>query len=57
MMDKTKAPAMIENEPNVKTMVMYPTIPITTEGIPVNTSLNNLRKYANRLLEEEYSER
>ena len=44
MMDKTKAPATIENEPNVKTMVMYPTIPITTEGIPVNTSLNNLRK-------------
>src|SRR5919112_246267 len=44
IMDKTKAPAIIENEPNVRTIVMYPTIPTTTEGIPVNTSINNLRK-------------
>ena len=38
-------------------IAMYPVIPITIEGIPVNTSLKSLRKYANFLLELEYSER
>lgn len=43
IIDKTNAPAKIENEPNVRTSVMYPVIPITIEGIPVKTSLNSLR--------------
>jgi hypothetical protein len=42
IIDKEKAPAKTENEPIVSTIVIYPTIPITTEGKPVRTSLNNL---------------
>ena len=57
IIDKTKAPAMIENEPSVNTSAIYPVIPITIEGIPVNTSLKSLRKYAKCLLELEYSDR
>ena len=42
IMDSANAPAQTENEPVARTIVMYPTIPMTIDGRPVKTSLKNL---------------
>ena len=42
IIEREKAPAKTENEPIVRTIARYPTIPTTTEGKPVRTSLNSL---------------
>ena len=41
----------------VRTIVKYPTIPITTEGKPVRTSLNNLTADGNSPLPGANSDR
>ena len=47
IIDRANAPAHTENEPSVRTSVMYATMPITIEGKPTRTSLKNLTTEGN----------
>src|SRR5688572_473312 len=47
IIDRETAPAKTEKEPMDKTMITYPTMPITIDGSPVSTSLKNLTESAN----------
>ena len=57
IIDNEKAPARTENEPSARTIVRYPTMPITTEGKPVRTSLNNLTTVGSKPLIEANSDK
>ena len=50
IIERAKAPAHTENEFIARTIVTYPTIPITIEGNPVRTSLNSLIVLAKKLI-------
>ena len=47
IIERETAPAKTEKEPIDKTMITYPTMPITIDGSPVSTSLKNLTESAN----------